>query len=59
MPSGQTQRDLTSATSSASPSRSAVRNGDRPADTTTNGSPGITSVHSAGRHASSPASPKK
>ena len=29
------------------------------ADTTTNGSPGTTSVHSAGRHASSPASSKK
>ena len=45
--------------SSASSSRSAVRNGDRPAATTTNGSPGTTSVHSAGRHASSPASSKK
>jgi len=63
MPSGQTQRDLTPApswaTSSASTSRSAVRNGERPADTTTNGSAGTTSVHSAGRLASSPLSSKK
>src|SRR5271165_7414358 len=44
------------ATSSASFSRSAVRNGARPAATTTNGSAGAISVHSAGRLTSSPAS---
>ena len=48
-----------SATSPASSSRSAARNADRPAETTTNGSPAATSVHSAGRLASSPASSKK
>src|SRR5229473_8638652 len=45
------------ATSSASFSRSAVRNGARPAATTTNGSAGARSVHSAGRLTSSPSSP--
>jgi hypothetical protein len=47
------------AISSASSSRSAVRNGDRPAETTTNGSSAATSVHSVGKLASSPASSKK
>src|SRR6266496_3829428 len=46
-------------TRSASTRRSAIRNGERPAETTTNGSAGTTSVHSAGRLASSPASSKK
>jgi len=44
---------------SANSSRSAVRNGERPAETTTNGSSATTSVHSAGRFPTSPASSKK
>ncbi len=47
------------ATNSASFSKSAVRNGDRPAATVTNGSSVTASVHAAGRLANPPASSKK